>query len=384
MESVVLTPCVPLPKKSRCAYCDRAAPHLRCSRCKILFYCSRAHQAAHRGAHKQACNFVGAMHEDLAMVEKDLRSQPGHLPPDPQRCLWEAARGDFWRYDETHVYMGLRVDTINAISDMRPESRASLQTQLDFVMGSLHLAHADVNWSYPGIRIKFPQLTTRLGQDQECFDFIKWWMTTGRDPDYKWGQEPERYLDIHGVDVFGRWPTCLREYPTYALFVTLIKIRMLLDLYELQKVFYAVGGRLPPEILDQIRACVPQTAVIAANHGCMFGSFRHLSERVRTLEQQISDLYDMVDHVDEYIWDALVTWTEGMLKSWENYGVGGPPVLIHVLTHAYKSWAETPAALEYIRKLDKQRHASRKRLTPNPFEDGVKSYCPCKGAHRVR
>lgn len=36
---------------------------------------------------------------------------------------------------------------------------------------------------------------------QECFDFVKWWMTVDPDGHYDWGNSSLPYLNIHGADM---------------------------------------------------------------------------------------------------------------------------------------------------------------------------------------
>lgn len=66
-----------------------------------------------------------------------------------------------------------------------------------------------------GVRDVAPALDLRLGKDQECYDFCKWWATTGQEGNYDSGNLDNPYLDVKNADVFeplpenlvGKWPS---------------------------------------------------------------------------------------------------------------------------------------------------------------------------------
>ncbi|KXG45905.1 uncharacterized protein PGRI_047610 [Penicillium griseofulvum] len=72
----------------------------------------------------------------------------------------------------------------------------SVQAQLDILMENLRLCRGD----NLGSREVIPGLMIRLHQDQECYDFLKWWATTGQKDDYDWGDDTLPYLDIENAN----------------------------------------------------------------------------------------------------------------------------------------------------------------------------------------
>src|SRR5437763_9025352 len=87
----------------RCGFCNNTKSLLRCSRCKVMLYCNREHQAAHHNAHKSACNTIAKRRDILENEEQRLRSHPGDMftPPD----VFTTSVGHFWGLIETRGYM---------------------------------------------------------------------------------------------------------------------------------------------------------------------------------------------------------------------------------------------------------------------------------------
>ena len=87
-----------------------------------------------------------------------------------------------------------------------------------------------------GVRDVLPALALRLGKDQQCYDFCKWWATTGQEGDYDWGEMDNPYLDIKDADMF--------EPPiehflggfdlAHTVVITLLKTKLLIDVRALQ------------------------------------------------------------------------------------------------------------------------------------------------------
>ena len=63
---------------------------------------------------------------------------------------------------------------------MKIKNYAAVEAAHDHVMDILRLNHSD----NMGVRDMVPSLKLRLGRDQECYDFCKWWATTGQEGDY--------------------------------------------------------------------------------------------------------------------------------------------------------------------------------------------------------
>ena len=60
---------------------------------------------------------------------------------------------------------------------------AAVSAALDHLLDMLRLCRGD----NMGVRDSVPALYLRLGREQECYDFIKWWATMGEQSNYDWG-----------------------------------------------------------------------------------------------------------------------------------------------------------------------------------------------------
>lgn len=51
------------------------------------------------------------------------------------------------------------------------------------------------------VRSLVPALMLQLDQDQECYDFIKWYSTEGQRGGYDWGDVDLPFFDVKAADV---------------------------------------------------------------------------------------------------------------------------------------------------------------------------------------
>src|SRR4051794_23568030 len=103
----------------------------------------------------------------------------------------------------------------------------AVQAALGHILEMLRLCRGD----NMGVRDHAPALFLRLGKDQDCYDFCKWYATEGQRGDYDWGNMELGFLDVKNADTFespklwtGEWTDL-----SHAVAVTLIKVRLLID-----------------------------------------------------------------------------------------------------------------------------------------------------------
>lgn len=212
----------------RCGFCDKTGKLLRCSRCKVMHYCNKKHQSSHRASHKSACNNVHKQTGVVEVEEQKIRNNPGDLFMPPN--AFETHVGHFWGLFETRDYMRARFGLVEALRKIK--TPYSTQAQLDHLMDMLRLCRSD----NMGVRDLVPALMLQLNKDQECYDFVKWWRTTGCEGDYDWGDMDLPHLDIHNADSYepvdflcGRWISLSQTAA-----IILLKIKLLFDLEQLQ------------------------------------------------------------------------------------------------------------------------------------------------------
>ncbi|EDN02810.1 predicted protein [Histoplasma mississippiense (nom. inval.)] len=148
-----------------CGLCKTQGNTLRCSRCQVVYYCSREHQAEHLNAHKKSCSQVRKSRDALAAEEQKLRDMPADVLFAGD--AFNTCVGHFWGVIETRPYMRARSALIHAL--MVVESRESVQMQMEHARDMLRLCRGD----NVGIRVAVPGALLQLGRDQECYDFVK-------------------------------------------------------------------------------------------------------------------------------------------------------------------------------------------------------------------
>lgn len=127
----------------------------------------------------------------------------------------------------------------------------AVKSAFDHIMDMFRLCRGD----NMGVRFMAPALFIRLGKDQECYDFLKWWATTIRDDYYGWRDMDLPFLDVRDAVVF----ESVRKFTgrlaalTHAVALMLIKMRLLRDVKSLKNSHCLYDKSLPPEIVDRIR-----------------------------------------------------------------------------------------------------------------------------------
>lgn len=259
--------------------------------------------------------------------EQDLRD----LPDNPY--TWGV--GKFWKILETRPYMGSRAALCNTMSSV--PNAESLEAQLDLLMENLRLSRSD----NMGSRDVIPGVMIRLQQDQECYDFLKWWATTGQSRNYDWGNTTLPYLDIKNanplepVDMFcGK----LIDLP-HLVSVTLVKIKVLQVILT--------GMRPADESVAHMLGLKRKPSTIAKNPNIANCEDRRL-ESVK-LKAQIRALYEEVHKLNRHFWPALVDPGEHLEARTTMFSIGSVEQMRMTLNLTYEAWQEAPGAISVIR-----------------------------------
>ena len=205
-----------------------------------------------------------------------------------------------------------------------------------------------------GIREPVPALALRLGKDQECYDFCKWWATIGDDGHYNWGNISLPYLDIKNADVFeSPRKHYVREFGSlsHTAAIALLKIRLLIDVHTLQN-SSVISHKVPREIFNSVRGQLVSSSVVAENKDIM-NSHDQVS-LIKNLEVQVQDLYAAVKNLNQYFWPVLLNLGEHLHPRSETWNCGTFEQVRVVLQHSYDAWMETPGAADVIRELVKR------------------------------
>jgi hypothetical protein len=310
-----------------------------------MMYCGRDHQVAHRGEHKAACNGVKNNQQVLDREERKLRATPGDMFTPPGATIFEDQAGHFWGIHETRPYMTQRYALVEAL--LKIKTIHAVQAASDHIQDMLRLCRGD----NMGVRDLAPHLLLRLGKDQEAYDFVKWWATTGEDSHYDWGDTDLPYLDTKGADVFEPVERFTKTHfnTSHSIAVTLVKVRLLLDVQSLQN-SGLLGEKVPQEILDSIRGQLAGN-IIGANKDIM--ASKDQTPLIKKLESQVKEMYDGVKKSNKSYWTALLNPGRHLGKRPQMYSPGSLQHAELILQYSYDSWAETPGAIEMIRELSK-------------------------------
>ena len=332
-----------------CSYCKVSSIDSSlslCQACKVVHYCNKDHQVAHRDDHKQACNAIKKCQKALDREETKLRSHPGDFMTPPN--LFEEHAGQFWGILETRGYMRARYALVEALLNIK--TYAAVAAAQKHIMDILRLCRSD----NMGVRDLLPALDLRLGKDQECYDICKWYATTGQESNYSWGDMDSPFLDVKNADVFE--PVLqgfLSKYGdlSHSVAITLLKIRLLIDARELQK-SSMLSNKVPQEILDSVRGQLVSGSVIAENKNIM--NAKDQTPLIEKLEVQVFDLYTAVKRTNKHFWPALLKPEKHLAALPEAYSHGSSAEMQITLQHSFDAWVETPGAIDVIRELVKR------------------------------
>lgn len=305
-----------------------------------MLYCCREHQVADRNLHKGFCNTIKQKRDHLEREEKALRENPGDglgLPAN----VFENSVGHFWGIWPTRDYMRARYALIEAL--WKVPTFDAVQTALEHALDINHLNRSD----NMNVRSVVPALFIRLDRDQDCYDYVKWWQTMGQDSDYRWGDISLPFLNIKNANAFEPIDYMCSKYPDLSQIVaiTLLKIRLLLDLQSLQNCA-VLDGQVPAEIITNIEDFVPRSQILRSQKKSM--SREKCLSLTKELKLQIDLLYKTVNEANRFFWPALLNPGDHIPARPSAYSPGSREEMQLYLQYSIDAWTETPGALEMI------------------------------------
>ncbi|KAK2763312.1 hypothetical protein FQN54_009948 [Arachnomyces sp. PD_36] len=325
-----------------CGVCGTTDRTRRCVRCKVMFYCSREHQTEHFPVHKSACRGVNLAEDRVDDEEQDLRSRPAdYFMPEN---VFETHVGHFWGILDTRDYMRARFGVIKALEKIK--TRDSVEKQLYHLKEIMRLNRSD----NMGVRYLAPGRMLRLGLDQDAYDFVKWHETTGSRDDYDWGDMSLGFLDVKNADAFEPVDYLCGRFPTlyFVISITLLKIKLLLDLRALQNSIRAVGSKVPAEILHNIQKNIPLSPIITGNRTIL--DRRDHAEPIKQVTAQVGTLYRVAKETNKFFWPALLEPSDHLSAMPEAYSSGSVEEMQLALKYNYDAWIETPGAIDIIKE----------------------------------
>ncbi|KAI0860277.1 hypothetical protein F4860DRAFT_504132 [Xylaria cubensis] len=309
---------------------------LLCGGCKVVQYCSADHQKKHRPKHKAACNSIIKSREELEEEEAALRAHPGDilLPSN----IFENGVGRFWGLTGTRDYMRARCAAADAL--LQVDTIKAVEKALAHFQDMLRLCRSD-NLS---IRDVVPGLLLRLGREQECYDFLKWWAVVDYNND--WSALSLPYLNICGADAFeavGAFASHLSL--SQLVILALLKLRLYLDIeaYDSECTDFQSWLSWPPSPTDFMR---PIGEIVKKKVRTITSS--DVSEISESLKDQYQALFKMVHKENPHIWEALVETSEDTASLPSTYSHGSVEEAIVGVYQCKKAWEESWDAIIMI------------------------------------
>jgi len=258
---------------------------------------------------------------------------------------FETSVGRFWGIVDTRDYMRARYTVLEAVLLLK--TRDAVQAALDYCLDLLRQCRSD----NMGVRDFVPSLYLRLNREQECYDFLKWYATTGQEGDYDWGDMELGFLDVKNADVLESpdlWTKAEWINLSEVFSITMLKIRILLDLRRLQSASIAMSQKVPQELGDEIRG---RTVGPHLSQRKEVMNSKDFSPFIKTLEEQVKAAYRAVKAGNKHFWPAILEPKDN-LSARPYYSSSGTREEMQIcLKQSYDAWTESPGAIEIIRKL---------------------------------
>ncbi|KAJ5888353.1 hypothetical protein N7495_008394 [Penicillium taxi] len=304
-----------------CQICREKAQLLTCGGCKVVFYCGTAHQTADRSNHKKACNAIKKSRGHLEREEAALRSADTFNSGN----VFNVGRGKFWGIFETRDYMRARHAAATNLLGIHTE--LAVQCALDHFIDMLHLSHND----NMGVRDIVPDLFLRLGQEQKCYDFIKWWATHH---DYDLPHDRRMANPFEGIDAVCNKDTNLSLGHLVSL--TLLKLRMHLDVEQYNQSDYEPGSMIYRPIGKLVLHKMKQLSA---------GEIYCLAD---LLDNQYRLLCRQVHNQNPQFWDLLIDESDEPLNMPQYYSVGSTEEAIMTVIQCKRAWEESEDTIRAI------------------------------------
>jgi hypothetical protein len=337
--------------------CSKVNNLTSCPVCNAVRYCSHEHQLLHRPRHRSVCAKLKRTQATYRKEEKSLRRRFGNE-------ILELEWGLFWRIEEASDYMRARRSLVEAL--LLTNSAQAVQQSLHHLLDMLKLIRKDDI----GARDLVPALFLRLGQVQEAYDFCSWWASIHHTGHYEWRDLRAPYLNIKDADVFGDLDIFLGRGLNFShlISVTLMKIRLMIDLHSLQQAREHAGPHVPREILDTIQR-YSINSLIASQSKIVERDDQTV--HILRLRMQIMELYQTVHTVNPHFWPALLEPGNDLKVQPTSWGQGDRSQMQLALRYNYNAWSETPGAISIIRELSSREKEQNLAVTFGP--DGTAS-----------
>jgi hypothetical protein len=163
-----------------------------------------------------------------------------------EECMFSALAGSM----STQLPMGADADVLLklGIAELEVSTRLAVKSGLNHI----HEITKNEKSAMLGIADLAPASFLRLSRGQQAYDFMKWWITT---PETIFGPPQQPYTAVKNRDILEPTTVFMGKCPsmTFMATLTLLKLRLLMDLQSLQRSNENISAKLPQELVDEIR-----------------------------------------------------------------------------------------------------------------------------------
>ncbi|KAH7411795.1 hypothetical protein DE146DRAFT_254865 [Phaeosphaeria sp. MPI-PUGE-AT-0046c] len=317
--------------KSGCARTNGLSP---CPACKAILYCSHEHQRLGRPDHRLACAKVKKAQMLFDKESRLLRNRVGSTVFE--ETSYSFCRTNSLKYSTACVALA---ETL-----LKSNNAHSIWLALNHLLKLLRLQRSDPM----GAGDVVPAIYIRLGQDQNAFDFCYWWATIGQREDVDWLNYRGLFLDTQNADAFGEAEIFTKHGMSLSqvVAITLLKIRLVIDLQSIHQARELAGPVVPQEILDVILEYVTFSSILTTSKNV---KQQDLSQHIKSLREQIGVLHGTVQGANQHFWPALIEPGDNLTARPTLYSPGDEGHMQLVLQHNYNAWAESTGAIDVIK-----------------------------------
>ena len=221
-----------------------------------------------------------------------------------------------------------------------------MQSALDHLLYILRLSRKD----NMGVRDLIPGLYIRLDQDQECYDFLKWWLTYPNKLD-DLEDDDEPFLSIKNADAlenpagFGKVHHSLAHYGM----LYLLKLRMVLNIVAIELVIKHTEAKCPPSLLENVLSHI--TSNTLKNNAAVWQDIKdgeHLEPHKNQVLAQVAALRRTID-------DYNSAYLLGIVEPDSHYNARPPMYAARdisgmqtAVAQTYDAWLETQGSLAFL------------------------------------
>ena len=332
-----------IPKQ--CEICKKTEALLRCSACKVYWYCSRDHQVEDRPTHKSTCKTISThLKKAEAIKDKMLAADVNALTSDHV--------GNFWAFPLTRTYL----QALYAYAEMLIRS-----WRIQGIEESLAIHHEILRFDRgdrQGVRRVIPALLVRLGRDQEAYDFCAWYQKVT--PNFDWNDTRLPMLDLHGADPTESAAPWTKENAIHmnldhTATVALIKMRLMGSLQDAM----LLREKRPDLSIEAVLAAVSESNAgdVLSRHPEWLADVGTIRARMEGLAEGLEGLYNTIGRYNKHYWRMVLLPGKKELNEMPGpYTAGSWDESQLAFMHTYSAWVESPMAIPALRGMVEAAH----------------------------